>query len=101
MNVSQICSNARAEIVRHGWAQKDQQPGYCILQALYMVAPPTTEGFLAASQAIKDTLGVDRTFRLDHWNDAPERTKREVLDVLQRTAIRTDVAHRELYEVTR
>ena len=96
MNTSQICSNTRAEIVRIGWAQKDQQPGYCIVQALFLVAP-NFEGFIAASQAIKETLGVDKTFRLDHWNDAPERTKGEVLDVLQRTAIRLDEAHAALY----
>ena len=98
MNVSQICSNARAAIVRDGWAQKGQHPGQCIVEALFVTAPDT-DSFLAASQAIKETLGVGKDFRLDRWNDAPERTKGEVLDVLQRTAIRTDVAHAALYRV--
>ncbi|MBM4511708.1 hypothetical protein GS425_17305 [Rhodococcus hoagii] len=99
MNVSQICSNARADIIRQGWAQKSQ-PGYCLVQALF-IAAGHTDLFLEATRAVKETLGVDKSFRLDHWNDDPLRTKGEVLDVLQRTAIRTDVAHRELYEVGR
>ncbi|WIC88918.1 hypothetical protein SEA_SHAGRAT_49 [Rhodococcus phage Shagrat] len=96
MNTSQICSNTRALIARDGWAQKSQHPGKCIVEALFVTAPDF-DTFLAASRAIKETLGVDRTFRLDHWNDAPERTKGEVLDVLQRTAIRLDESHAALY----
>ena len=97
MNVSQICSNARAMIARDGWAQRSQHPGKCIVEALFVTAPDI-DGFLDASRAIKDTLGVDKTFRLDHWNDDPQRTKGEVLDVLQRTAIRLDTAHAALYQ---
>lgn len=99
MTTSQICSNARADIIRHGWAQKSQL-GRCILQSLF-IAAPDPDSFLEAVRAVRETLGVDKSFRLDHWNDDPLRTKGEVLDVLQRTAIRTDVAHRELYEVPR
>lgn len=100
MSVSQICSNARALIARDGWAQGSQQPGYCIVQALFVTVSGTDQ-YLEAVQAVRDTLGVDKTFRLDHWNDDPLRTKGEVLDLLQRTAIRTDTTHQSLYEVPR
>lgn len=77
MKTSEILKKARAHLVKYGWRQGDygvEGGPCCAVGALSGGAPYNSEAHRLLMQAIKyenDSLST--------WNDAPGRTKRQVL----------------------
>lgn len=82
-----ILTEARALIAR-GWCQgalykgTSKAPEYCILGAIYSVAPEKSKQD-DAIDAVRWAL-PDRRGGLSYYNDAPGRTQAEVLEVMDR-----------------
>lgn len=80
------------EFVSQGWTQghavirRSNQMGVCILGALTLATPPgkkwTDTLYFPAAMELTRLLGGQGNFHLIKWNDAPERTKEEVLALL-------------------
>jgi hypothetical protein len=86
MTPSQILSAAADLIEREGWIQNPDREGppYCAMTAVWRA---NTSGLLPVfwdcGEALRTVLGTNS---VSVWNDAPERTKAEVLAALRAAA---------------
>lgn len=81
---------ARAYLLEHGWCQggngTNEQGQVCIDIALYYSLARETSRYIAAYGVINKSLGLPLgSCEYVKWNDAPERTFQDVLDLIDRT----------------
>ena len=99
MNAHQILVKARNLLDREGHAKHAlrDETGYCQLGARNMATfgtqrfvwgHPDRKAFHAAKEALTDAVGVPSEELVD-WNNAPERTKEEVLAAFDRAIAAT------------
>ena len=85
--IADVLDGAADVIERDGWFRLGDEPtrdgdgGACVFVALDRAGDRDLRGYLALSRS----LGLD-TVLTTAWNDAPERTKQEVLDALRLAA---------------
>lgn len=83
-STSEILTQAAELIRRHGWVQRkygSHGEGYCIIGAIIAV-PKHGSGF-SAIEALREELGDQSVMQ---WNDHPDRTQEEVLELLEKAA---------------
>jgi hypothetical protein len=81
--VADVLDDAADLLEREGWVQGhlQNQDGYCMEGALARVCPQThTYGLFWDAMAV---LSLHLYSVVDQWNDAPGRTKQQVLDELR------------------
>jgi hypothetical protein len=84
MKLSEILRAGKANIETRGWCQGDEATihgppnGPCCV-ATAMPSGPEFDHSLLAIDLFKETNGIDPKIGIGAWNDAPERTKEEVL----------------------
>jgi hypothetical protein len=83
--VADVLDDAADRLEREGWAPGVGGGGHCALGALYSVAGMTALR-QRASRVLADSLGLPYRYRIADWNDAPGRTKQEVLDAFRLAA---------------
>lgn len=89
MNTWQILEAAADKIERNGWWQEcdggcdDGPSSECLMLAIRC---DDMEKQRVADQAVLRALGVTKTGDAYAWNDAPERTKEEVIAMLRAVA---------------
>lgn len=90
--VRQDAAKAAAYIREHGWIQgdyfvskTDQTGACCALGAIRTTLEEANDECLLA-QAFAQEVGLPQTYGIHRWNDAPGRTKEEVLAVFDRIA---------------
>ena len=84
-----LCAATAALIREHGWIQEAYvaEGGYCLVGALCTArrrGPFTPSDQFDAHRLIRNHLGSQDS--LTDWNDHPDRTRQEVLNVLDRIA---------------
>lgn len=91
---------AKANIEQHGWCQqvdKDEEGRFCVLGALIDATcyggPEYHDGLRCLQQAIGVAAWCSGA-GVWHWNDRPERTETDVLDLFDK-AIQLSLAGRE------
>lgn len=85
MRTRDVLRNAAKLIEKHGWVQGcfgDKRLGYCAAGAINHVAPSGAAAGLAKDKLRQ--LAPDGLITL--WNDAPGRTKDEVVAALRKAA---------------
>lgn len=98
VNGAQVLARAQELISECGWRQGsfgNPRTGYCLEGALY-AAEWDVEGVHAAwrsEEFLSKWVGEMGSENTVEWNDAPERTEADVLDLL--AAARTRLAERE------
>lgn len=87
--VADLIEQAANLIETYGWIQGqygDETMGYCVMGALERAA---SAGALDRKEAVRAGLALGRQVgaaAITIYNDAPERTKNEVIDLMKHTA---------------
>ena len=84
MTVKQILKAAKALLVKRGWVQEEYSNanGYCLLGAISKAAAGSNAN--PAFVVVRRVLRIKGLDTIAGWNDRPDRTKEEVLKVLDR-----------------
>lgn len=92
MNLKDTLVEAKNLILTGGWIRGDlgsEETGYCLFGALDAASDMEIEMFLDSTNVVKETLrGRGSVTHITAWNDAPHRTKQDVLDLLDEAASR-------------
>lgn len=89
--VPEVLERAAHIIEQRGWIQKDSEncDGVCLTHALSMATEVSSVRYGAVTAPVCNTLGLPHLgASLMVWNDAPERTKDEVIKALRDSAAR-------------
>ena len=88
--------NTAARIIETcGWCQHEngsQTGPYCLMDAIRAAAPNSQTGQLVACHVANQIAIQLNHFPLGSWNDHPDRTKTEVIDLLKTCATRYEQA---------
>lgn len=85
MKLSEILRAGKANIERRGWGQGDEvclmglPDGPCCVATALPKDGPNLELSMVAIELFQKANGLDLMQGIGDWNDAPERTKEEVL----------------------
>lgn len=85
-DVSKILTRAADLIRRYGWVQYqkgNRYEGFCLVGAVINASGEEWRSVPAAHDRLIDTLG---SRELAAWNDHPDRTEEEVLELLERAS---------------
>ena len=91
--VGKILLEAADYIERHGWCQNVYQNGLgnaCVMGALLQVVRTTSRDGKSLSR-LRKYLDVTS---LENWNDAPDRTKEQVVEALRARGAAADASNR-------
>jgi hypothetical protein len=95
----ELMRSAKGMIKRGGWAQGDKKAfaednafGYCVATACVASCQHeriSTDNAREMVLLFKDANGIDENMAIGEWNDAPERTKDEVMEAFDRAIARS------------
>lgn len=93
MTIAEVCRAAADYLRDHGWCQGAMKRGdrRCLVGAIWAVVPVAVLDESPVYLALLDEAGMEPDDTLSAWNDAPGRLKRDVIDLLERTASKHEV----------
>lgn len=94
MDAYRVLALARRNILEHGWVQGfmgAKDTGFCMMGAVRdagygLCGPPEEDGWTIAFRTLHELAQDDGHSAAGYWNDDPERTRGEVLQMLTRAA---------------
>ena len=89
---AKLLRGAAKDLETFGWIQGaagNEERGFCAIGGIYHAQKDTGAKFddrLLAYQAVKAVTGQDSSANITRWNDAPGRTKQEVVSAMRKAA---------------